>query len=163
MHYSGRIMGRATRQLLHDCISSLYHLHFTCSSSYHPHLFISSFFVISYTHILIIRWGRLPCHIQQNCTSSSFPSISSHHSSILVSCILKPSRWPKLILIIFIANISSSYRGWLIISRPPVHDRIYNWAITHSPFPHSPCPCSRKFCTPQLHNASLFTSCFAFL
>ena len=33
--------------------------------------------------------------------------------------------------------ISSSYHGWLIMSRPPVHDRIYNWAMLPSPITHA--------------------------
>ena len=50
--------------------------------------------------------------------------------------------------------ISSSYHGWLIMSRPPVHDRIYNWAMLpcfHAPFPltHALASCAPPNCIMQ--------------
>ena len=125
MHYSGGILSRATRRLSHDCISSLYHLHFTCISSYHPLLVC----IYSYRPLFIHMSNEAneEHDVQQNCktaklqnfTSSSSPSISSSHHPHITQ---KSSQYHSNILII-----------WCILESPPCLDIIIIPVVLYHP------------------------------
>ena len=178
MHYSGGILSRATRRLSHDCISSLYHLHFTCISSYHPLLVC----IYSYRPLFIHMSNEAneEHDVQQNCktaklqnfTSFSSPSISSSHHPHITQ---KSSQYHSNILIIWCILESPPCLDIIIIPVVLYHPHIMgglSWAghrcttastiepCFHASKPHS--PCSRELSTTQLHNASLFTGWFAF-